>query len=32
MIASQPASWEAVLSSLASAALPDGATIAYAST
>ncbi|HEX3960349.1 MAG TPA: hypothetical protein VHZ03_27550 [Trebonia sp.] len=30
VIASQPASWEAVLSSLASAALPDGATIAYA--
>jgi hypothetical protein len=30
VIASQPASWEAVLSSLASAPLPDGATIAYA--
>jgi hypothetical protein len=30
VIASQSASWEAVLSSLASAPLPDGATIAYA--
>jgi hypothetical protein len=30
VIASQPASWEAVLSSLASAPLPDGVTIAYA--
>lgn len=30
VIASQPASWEAVLSLLASAPLPDGVTIAYA--
>jgi hypothetical protein len=30
VIASQPASWEAVLSSLACAPLPDGATISYA--